>query len=203
MLQVLTDWQADPVLEDACDEVVSAVCPPGHDQDQDNVMSCLMEQLSKGSPAMTTMCSEVLMQIHYFLAREIIIDDQLYKACNKDAVLMCKGAPNWHQTKENPNNLFVFPCLVRNLYNDEDDDDEDEDLDNYTDKDEGYSLSDECVGEVERTLKQRAMSVNLHPDIEQNCRKFLHTVCLSHVEPGQELGCLQENIQVSTSTRDI
>ena len=32
-------------------------------------MSCLMEQLSRGSPAMTKECGEVLMQIHYFLAR--------------------------------------------------------------------------------------------------------------------------------------
>ena len=34
-------------------------------------MSCLMEQLSRGSPAMTKECGEVLMQIHYFLARYV------------------------------------------------------------------------------------------------------------------------------------
>ena len=33
------------------------------------VMSCLMEQLARGSPAMTKECGDVLMQIHYFLAR--------------------------------------------------------------------------------------------------------------------------------------
>ena len=38
-------------------------------QEGDAVMSCLMEQLSRGSPAMTKECGEVLMQIHYFLAR--------------------------------------------------------------------------------------------------------------------------------------
>ena len=38
-------------------------------QEGDAVMSCLMEQLARGSPAMTKECGEVLMQIHYFLAR--------------------------------------------------------------------------------------------------------------------------------------
>jgi len=186
--QIMTDWRADPVLEDACDEVVAASC---HASDNDNVMACLMEQLSKNSPAMTSTCSEVLMQIHYFLAREIIIDTHLYQACYNDAIKMCNGAPNWKQTKDNPKNLLVFPCLVRNLYNDEDE------FDNQRtdDKEEfnEYKLSDACVGEVERTLRQRAMSVNLHPDIEEDCRDFLHTKCLSHVNPGEELGCLQEN----------
>ena len=40
-------------------------------QEGDAVMSCLMEQLSRGSPAMTKECGEVLMQIHYFLARYV------------------------------------------------------------------------------------------------------------------------------------
>ena len=29
-----------------------------------HVVSCLMEQLSQGGPAMTSTCSEVLMQVH-------------------------------------------------------------------------------------------------------------------------------------------
>ena len=166
--------------------MVAASC---HASDNDNVMACLMEQLSKNSPAMTSTCSEVLMQIHYFLAREIIIDTHLYQACYNDAIKVCNGAPNWKQTKDNPKNLLVFPCLVRNLYNDEDD------FENQKTEDKEelneYKLSDACVSEVERTLRQRAMSVNLHPDIEEDCRDFLHTKCLSHVEPGEELGCLQ------------
>ena len=198
--QVMTDWQADPVLEDACDEVVAASCNTGSDGEA--VMSCLMEQLAKGSPAMTTSCSEVLMQIHYFLAREIIIDDHLYRACNQDAIKVCKGAQNWHQTQNSPKNQLVFPCLVRNLYNDEDDEeegDDDDDFNNAIDEKEvkksgsELKLSDDCVSEVERTLRQRAMSVNLHPNIEEDCREFLHSVCLSHVQPGEELGCLQEH----------
>ena len=40
------------------------------------------------------------------------------------------------------------------------------------------------------------MSVNLHPEIEESCRDFLHTTCLSHTQPGEELGCLQEHFNV-------
>ena len=177
--------------------MVAAACsdsyPRGH-----NVMSCLMEQLSQNSPAMTSSCSEVLMQVHYFLAREIIIDEKLYQACDRDAVRVCKGAASWHMTdNEHLSNKLVFPCLVRNLYNDDEDDDEDdnsldeeEDIDNNEDK-----LSDACVEQVERTLHQRAMSVNLNPEIEASCRRFLHTNCLSHVRPEEELGCLQEHLE--------
>ena len=90
---------------------------------------------------------------------------------------------------------LVFPCLVRNLYNDEDEDEGDENsLDEEEDENED-KLSDACVEQVERTLQQRAMSVNLNPEIEANCRQFLHTVCLSHVKPGEELGCLQEHLE--------
>ena len=145
------------------------------------------------------------MQIHYFLARDIIIDNSLYRACNSDAVRVCHGAQNWHQTQESPSNKLVFPCLVRNLYpEDEDEDDEDEFEDEKKDeeKEEG-KLSEVCVEEVERTLRQRAMSVNLHPDIEEDCRGFLHTVCLAHVKPGEELGCLQEHLAtLEPSCRD-
>jgi len=38
-------------------------------------MSCLMEQLGQGGAAMTSNCSEVLMQIHFFLSCDIIIDN--------------------------------------------------------------------------------------------------------------------------------
>jgi len=188
--QVISDWKADPVLEDACEEVVAAACDPKLGGDA--VMSCLMEQLSKESDHMTTQCSEVLMQVHYFLAREVMIDEHLYKACNKDAIKVCNGAAGWHKTEEDPRNQLVFPCLVRNLYSD--DDDEDDEDDDNADIDSSAKLSDECTHEVERTLRQRAMSVQLHPEIEEDCRNFLHSFCTTHVKPGEELQCLQENL---------
>jgi len=187
--QIISDWKADPVLEDACEEVVTAACDPKLGSDA--VMSCLMEQLSKESDHMTTQCSEVLMQVHYFLAREVIIDEHLYKACNKDAIKLCNGAVGWHKIEEDPRNQLVFPCLVRNLYSEDDDDEEDDDH-QYIES--PTKLSDECTDEVERTLRQRAMSVQLHPEIEEECRTFLHSFCTTHVKPGEEMQCLQDNL---------
>merc|ERR1712106_1097552 len=122
---------------------------------------------------MTTQCSEVLMQVHYFLAREVMIDEHLYKACNKDAIKVCNGAAGWHKTEEDPRNQLVFPCLVRNLYSDDDDEDDEDDDNSYIDS--SAKLSDECTHEVERTLRQRAMSVQPMSSLEKSynaCKKI-------------------------------
>ena len=85
----------------------------------------------------------------------------------------------------------MFPCLVRYLYGlDEDDEDDDETVDNNT-KVADMELSDKCADQVERVLEQRAISVKLHPDIEDACRPFLVRKCVKHTRPGEELQCLQ------------
>jgi len=189
--QVASDWKADPVLEDSCEDVVFAACDAK--QEGDAVMSCLMEQLSRGSPAMTKECGEVLMQIHYFLAREVMLDEHLYQACKADAASVCKAPDGWHRGEQHPTNLLVFPCLVRNLYaEDVEEDDEDEKGKSEEVKE---VLSDQCTEEVERTLRQRAVSVQLQPEVEEACRGALHTLCAKATEPGQELDCLQQNYQ--------
>lgn len=174
-------------------------------------MSCLMEQLSKGSPAMTKECGEVLMQIHYFLARydlilpmhkihvyidycrEVMLDEHLYRACKADAASVCKAPDGWHRGEQHPTNLLVFPCLVRNLY--AEDVEEDDEVEKGKSEEVKEVLSDSCTEEVERTLRQRAVSVQLQPEVEEACRGALHTLCAKATEPGQELDCLQQNYQ--------
>jgi len=189
--QIASDWKADPVLEDACEDVVFATCDAK--QEGDAVMSCLMEQLARGSPAMTKECGEVLMQIHYFLAREVMLDDHLYQACKADAASVCKAPEGWHRGEQHPTNLLVFPCLVRNLYAEDVEEDEEEEKNKSDEVKE--LLSDACTEEVERTLRQRAVSVQLQPEVEEACRGALHTLCAKATEPGQELECLQQNYQ--------
>merc|ERR1719187_136158 len=89
------DWESDPVLEDACEEVVMAACDPKAGNDA--VMSCLMEQLSKEGGAMNEDCRSVLLQLHYFLAREVILDEHLYKKCKNDANKICNAQEGWHR----------------------------------------------------------------------------------------------------------
>ena len=52
----------------ARDKVVACACTTARTEAEvgggEHVMSCLMEQLSQGGPAMTSTCSEVLMQVH-------------------------------------------------------------------------------------------------------------------------------------------
>ena len=126
--------------------------------------------------------------------REVMLDEHLYQACKADAATVCKAPDGWHRGEQHPTNLLVFPCLVRNLYaEDVEEDDEDEKGKSEEVKE---VLSDQCTEEVERTLRQRAVSVQLQPEVEEACRGALHTLCAKATEPGQELDCLQQNYQV-------
>ena len=117
-----SNWEADPVLEDACEEVVMTACDPKDDNDA--IMSCLMEQLSKEGGVMNQECRSVLMQLHYFLAREVVLDETLYKKCKADAERVCDAKTGWHRDdSRDPRTKLIFPCLVRNLYNDDEEDD--------------------------------------------------------------------------------
>jgi Golgi apparatus protein 1 len=107
---------------------------------------------------------------------------------------VCNESPGWHKVEDDSRHQLVFPCLVRNLYAE----DEDSDIAVLNENDHrgvesASKLSIECTHAVEKTLKQRAMSANLHPEIEQACRFHLHTLCTSHVQPGAELECLQDH----------
>jgi hypothetical protein len=76
---------------------------------------------------------------------------------------LCNSGDGWHRREGDPTSKLVFPCLVRNLYNDDDmgDDEDDEhhadtaheddedggskQLDNYKDSE---ALSPGCVDQV-------------------------------------------------------
>lgn len=59
-------------------------------------------------------------------------------------------------------------------------------------------LSDDCADQVERTLEQRAISVNLHPEIEESCRGFLIMNCADKTKDGEEVACLQVGVVCPT-----
>ena len=52
-------------------------------------------------------------------------------------------------------------------------------------------LSDQCADEVERVLEERAISVQLHPEIDDACRADLTRFCIAATDVGQEMKCLQ------------
>ncbi len=119
------------------------------------------------------------MEIQYFMARDFSLDPKLYKACAADAQDICQADIHWYtNTQHHP---LVFACLTRNLYSE---DDLEEDL---------THLSDDCADEVERVLEERAISVKLHPEIDDSCRSELSSFCIGATGVGEEFQCLQEN----------
>lgn len=183
---VASDWKADPVLKKACQDVVMAACNPN--SGPTGVLSCLMTQAATNSRHMTQECKASLLEIQYFLARDFTLDPKLYKKCHKDARRICNAEDDWHkkagQDTAGAEARLVFPCLVRHLYGVEEE---------QAEEDVG-ELSDHCADEVERVLEQRALSVNLHPEIEDSCRGELTQKCGHATGNGQELQCLQDNM---------
>ena len=44
-------------------------------------------------------------------------------------------------------------------------------------------------------MRQRAVSVDLQPEIEEPCMNDLASYCNSNVNKGQEIDCLQQNLE--------
>ena len=138
-----SDWQVDPILKKSCQDVVTSACDPGN-LTPDAVMNCLMNQLVSQSRYvffsrenqwqnylflfshffrhMTKVCSERLLEIQYFMARDFSLDPKLYRACHVEAVNLCQADQNWNQHKNH--GQYIFACLARNLYGDEENEDE-------------------------------------------------------------------------------
>ncbi|XP_061387382.1 Golgi apparatus protein 1-like, partial [Musca vetustissima] len=174
------DWRVDPVLRRNCKPVVDLAC---RDTDGGNarVMSCLMEQL--GTPAMTPDCEHSLLLIQYFVARDFKLDPQLYKHCHDDAIKYCHAKKQWDDVADiqmDPERgPLILPCLHRMAYSD----------------DEQNTLRPACFKEVKRVMRQRAVSVDLIPEVEDACIDDLSYYCFDHTEKGAEMDCLQTNLE--------
>lgn len=107
------DWRVDPVLHEACNPVVKAVCSDVRGGNA-RVISCLMDNIEKDH--MTEECENALMQIQYFVARDFKLDPQLYQNCHEDANRLCHASKDWDDNRFNhdPSNApLVLPCLYR------------------------------------------------------------------------------------------
>ncbi|GIY71110.1 golgi apparatus protein 1 [Caerostris extrusa] len=166
------DWRVDPVLQEACQPVVDAVCSqekPG----EGRVMSCLMKHFD--STHMTEDCKEKLLQIQYFVARDFKLDPMLYKQCRTEAENYChakkNGMTNHLEWIQKGALLFYLACI----------------------------LSRQCLYEIRRVMRQRAVSVDLLPEIEEPCIYDLTKFCNENVEKGEEMLCLQRNLKELSS----
>ncbi|XP_011302233.1 Golgi apparatus protein 1 [Fopius arisanus] len=170
------DWRVDPVLHDACQPVVDSSC---RDVQGGNarVIYCLMDKL--GTDRMLEACETALLQIQYFVARDYKLDPQLYKACRNDAVQLCNAKIAWNEegSLDPERGPLVLSCLYR-----------------YADHQKNATLRPECLQEIKRIMRQRAISVDLQPEIEQACFQELADNCYDKTAKGEEILCLQDNL---------
>ncbi|KAH7980254.1 hypothetical protein HPB49_014201 [Dermacentor silvarum] len=110
------------------------------------------------------------------------LDPVLYKECRADAVTYCKAKKEWHDdpTRMDPERgPIVLPCLYRYAYH----------------PDDSVRLSKQCLYEIRRVMRQRAVSIDLHPEIEEPCMPDLAGMCSDHLGRGEEMQCLQDNLE--------
>uniref|UniRef100_A0A1A9W503 Golgi apparatus protein 1 n=1 Tax=Glossina brevipalpis TaxID=37001 RepID=A0A1A9W503_9MUSC len=174
------DWRVDPILRRACKPVVDLACRDTEGGDA-RVMSCLMEQL--GTPVMHPDCEHSLLLIQYFVARDFKLDPQLYKHCRDDAIKYCRAKRLWDDiidTQMDPERgPLILPCLHRIAYSD----------------DTQISLRSDCFKEIKRVMRQRAVSVDLIPEVEDACIDDLSYLCYDRTLKGAEMECLQNNLE--------
>ncbi|XP_017072327.1 Golgi apparatus protein 1 isoform X1 [Drosophila eugracilis] len=173
------DWRVDPVLRRACKPVVDVACKDVQGGDA-RVMSCLVEHI--GTPVMLPECEQALLIIEYFVARDFKLDPQLYKHCRDDAVKYCRAKKQWDDAQniqmDPERGPMILPCLHRMAFS----------------EDEHQTLRKDCFKEVKRVMRQRAISMDLIPEVEDYCLNDLSAFCSDCTEKGSEMECLQKNM---------
>lgn len=56
-------------------------------------------------------------------------------------------------------------------------------------------LRADCLEEIRRVMRQRAMNVDLQPEIEEVCFNELASLCYDKTAKGEEILCLQDNLE--------
>ncbi|KAJ8945307.1 hypothetical protein NQ318_003607 [Aromia moschata] len=167
------NWSVDPVLHEACSPIVKVACR-GLQGGDAKIMSCLLDKL--GTDFMTEDCETALIQIQYFVARDFRLDPQLYRECKRDARKYCHVDDN---IQEGPSYSHeVLPCLYRHAYLPQGD----------------MKLEKTCLQQIRRVMRQRAINVDLQPEIEEACLNDLGSLCTDKLKRGEEMQCLQSNL---------
>ncbi|XP_014213335.1 Golgi apparatus protein 1 [Copidosoma floridanum] len=170
------DWRIDPVLREACQSVVDVSCKDVQGGNA-KVISCLMDKL--GTDRMKESCETALVQIQYFIARDYKLDPQLYRACKADAVHFCHAQDAWINDgtrMDAERGPLVLPCLYRYAYHPQ----------------KNMTLKRDCLYEIRRVMRQRAVNVDLQPEIEEVCLDDLASFCFDKTAKGEEILCLQD-----------
>ncbi|KAL1123978.1 hypothetical protein AAG570_001748 [Ranatra chinensis] len=179
-VDVASDWTVDPVLREACSDFVSNYCKGGY-QSSSRVLSCLTEHL--GSLQMSSECETAVLQIQYFVQRDYKLNSDLYRECRSDAITLCHAKRSW---ADDPSSMdpvrapIVLPCLYRHAL--------------PPSNSAMPKLQRGCLVEVLRMMRQRALIVQLNPEVEQACIEDLAQHCSVKTGKGEEMLCLQDRL---------
>uniref|UniRef100_A0AC35TWW4 Golgi apparatus protein 1 n=1 Tax=Rhabditophanes sp. KR3021 TaxID=114890 RepID=A0AC35TWW4_9BILA len=167
-------YKVDKILMASCKGLIEGRCSRDA-QSEAATLNCLMQHID--TEFMVPECEDRLIEVQYFMARDWTLEPQLYDACHSEAVKRCSALDNWHMGTNEANKVDpgpqVLACLYRAGY------------------DEENPLSQQCAKEVRKTLRSRALRVNLLPDVEEFCRGALSEYCSSNTAPREEMMCLQ------------
>lgn len=62
-----------------------------------------------------------------------------------------------------------------------------------------FQLKKTCLEEIRRVMRQRAINVDLQPEIEEVCLDDLADLCYDKTAKGEEILCLQDNLEMYDS----
>uniref|UniRef100_A0A0N4ZII0 Golgi apparatus protein 1 n=1 Tax=Parastrongyloides trichosuri TaxID=131310 RepID=A0A0N4ZII0_PARTI len=174
VVDIGSNYKVDKILMASCSNLIMGKC--ANDAISETAtLTCLMQHID--TPDMNQDCEDRLIEVQYFMARDWSLDPELYDSCHDEAVKRCSALENWHVGTNNQNKVdpgpHVLACLYRAGY------------------DEADPLSPRCANQVRRVLRQRAIRVNLLPDVEEYCRGALSEYCSGNTAPKEEMMCLQ------------
>lgn len=177
-VDVAGDVKVDTILYDACKNIIEKSCPKAGSSS--HLMGCLMEHMH--APEMTEKCEMHLLETHYFITRDIRLDTELFEACKKEAVDICNLKDDWSPQKQNTapeSGPMTFACLYRHAFQ------------LSPDK---TGLSQTCSDMVKSTMHQRALAMDIPPEVDVACIHDLAYFCAERqYKKGQEFNCLQSN----------
>lgn len=104
----------------------------------------------------------------------------MYRGCKKVAIKYCHChvRPDDAPEEGPAYGPEVLPCLYRCAYISQ----------------QNMTLEKNCLKQIRRVMRQKAISVNLQPEIEEVCFKGLGVYC-HKLNKGEEMECLQDNFE--------
>ena len=109
-----------------------------------------------------------------------------FRNCKDDAVHFCHAKNTWDDSDNGQmdpeRGPLILPCLHRYAYHPE----------------PNMKLRPVCLDEIKRVMRQRAVSVDLIPEVEDECLDNLASFCFDKTEKGEEMQCLQDNLEKLT-----